>query len=98
MWKKKKIPELIKQNSSFDCHYDPIRQENWVQSLGREAPLEKGLATHSSILAGKIKWTEEPIELQSMELQKSQTRLTGQTNMRIFLYRQNYHFNIPYEY
>ena len=38
----------------------PAVQEIWVQSLGREDPLEKGMATHYSILAGKIPWTEEP--------------------------------------
>ena len=37
--------------------------ETWVQSLGREDPLEKEMATHSSILAWKIPWTEEPGEL-----------------------------------
>ena len=35
-------------------------QETWVRSLGREDPLEKGMATHSSILAWRILWTEEP--------------------------------------
>ena len=35
-------------------------QEMWVQSLGQEDSLEKGVATHSSILAGEIPWTEEP--------------------------------------
>ena len=35
-------------------------QEKWVQSLGREDPLEREMATHSSILAWKISWTEEP--------------------------------------
>jgi len=40
--------------------------ENWVQSLGREDPLEKEMATHSSILAWRIPWTEEPGRLQSM--------------------------------
>ena len=35
-------------------------QEVWVPSLGREGPLEKAMATHSSILAWKIPWTEEP--------------------------------------
>ena len=35
-------------------------QETWVQSLGGEGPLEKEMATHSSILAWKIPWTEEP--------------------------------------
>ena len=37
----------------------PAMHENWVQSLGWEDPLEKGMATHSSILAGKTPWTEE---------------------------------------
>ena len=44
----------------------PAMQETWVQSLGQENPLEKGLATHSSILAWEIPWTEEPGGLQSM--------------------------------
>ena len=48
-------------------------QETWVQSLGWEDPLENGMATHSSILAWEIPWTEEPVGLQSMGLQKSQT-------------------------
>ena len=38
----------------------PVMQETWVQSLGREDPLEKRMATHSSILAWRILWTEEP--------------------------------------
>ena len=38
----------------------PSMQETWVQSLGWEDPLEKGTATHSSILAWRIPWTEEP--------------------------------------
>ena len=38
----------------------PAARETWVQSLGREDPLEKGMATHSSILAWRIPWTEEP--------------------------------------
>jgi len=41
-------------------------QETWVQSLGREDSLEKGMATHSGILAWKIPWTEKPGELKSM--------------------------------
>ena len=48
----------------------PTMQETWVQSLGQEDPLEKGMATHSSILAWRIPWTEEPSWLQSMELQR----------------------------
>ena len=46
------------------------RQETWVPSLGREDPLEKEIATHSSILAWRIPWTEEPGGLQSMGLQR----------------------------
>ena len=42
------------------------RHETWVQSLGPEDPLVEGVATHSSILAWRIPWTEEPSELQSM--------------------------------
>ena len=38
----------------------PAVKETWIQSLGQEDPLEKGLATHSSILARRIPWTEEP--------------------------------------
>ena len=45
-------------------------QETWIQILGQEDPLEKGLATHSSILAWRIPWTEEPDRLQSMGLQR----------------------------
>ena len=47
----------------------PAVQETWVQSLGWEDPLEKGMATHSSNLAWRISWTEEPGRLQSMGLQ-----------------------------
>ena len=49
----------------------PAVQETWVLSLGWEDPLEKEMATHSSILAWKISWREEPCGLQSMGLQKS---------------------------
>ena len=48
----------------------PIMQETWVQSLDQEDPLEKGMATHSSILAWRIQWMEEPGGLQSMGLQR----------------------------
>ena len=48
----------------------PTMQETRVQSLGREDPLEKEMATHSSILAWKIPWMEEPGRLQSMGLQR----------------------------
>ena len=48
----------------------PAIQETWVPSLGWEDPLEKGMATHSSILAWRIPWTEEPGGLQSMGSQR----------------------------
>ena len=48
-------------------------KETWVQSLGWEDSLEKEMATHSSILAWRIPWTEEPGRLQSMDLQKNRT-------------------------
>ena len=47
----------------------PAMWETWVQSLGWEHPLEKGMATHSSILVGRIPWTEEPGSLQSVGVQ-----------------------------
>ena len=50
-------------------------QEMWFPSLGQEDPLEKEMATHSSILACEIPWTEEPGRLQSMGLQ-GQTALS----------------------
>ena len=49
----------------------PAMQETQVRSLGWEVSLEKGMATHSSILVCRIPWTEEPGELQSMELQRA---------------------------
>ena len=45
-------------------------QKTWVQSLGQEDPMEKGMATHSNILAWRAPWTEEPGGLQSMGLQR----------------------------
>ena len=48
----------------------PAMQEIWVGSLGREDPLEKGMAAHSSLLAWRILWTEEPGRPQSMGLQR----------------------------
>ena len=53
----------------------PAMQETRVQSLGEEDPLEKGMATYSSILAWRIPWAEEPGGLQSPGLQ-SETRLS----------------------
>ena len=51
----------------------PAMQETWVRSLGWEDPLEKGTATHSSILAWRILWTEELGGLQYMGSQESDT-------------------------
>ena len=51
-----------------------------VQSLGLEDPLEKEMATHSSILAWKIQWMEEPARLQSTGVPKSRTRLSDFTS------------------
>ena len=48
----------------------PAMQETWLRSLGQEDPLEKEMATQSSILAWKIPWTEEPGRLQSMRSQR----------------------------
>ena len=52
-------------------------QEMQIWSLGHEDPLEKEMATHSSILAWEIPWTEEPAGLLSMGSQKSWTRLSN---------------------
>ena len=51
----------------------PAMQETWVQFRGREDPLEKKVATHSTHLAWRIQWTEEPGGIQSVELQESYT-------------------------
>ena len=58
----------------------PVKQETQVRSLGQEDPREKGMATHSSILAWKIPWTEEPGRLQSMGSQR-----VGYEQSRAFL-------------
>ena len=56
-------------------HLMPAFQETGVRFPGQEDPLEKGMATHSSILACRVPWTEEPGGLLSLESQ-SQTRLS----------------------
>ena len=55
----------------------PAMQETWIQSLGQEDPLEKRMATHSSVLAWRIPWTEEPGGLVH-GVKKRQTRLSNQ--------------------
>ena len=57
-------------------------QETWVQYLGQEKPLEKGMATYSSILALKIPWTEEPVRLQSMQWQRVRQTEQLSTSMK----------------
>ena len=64
----------------------PTVQETWVQSLGQEDFLEKEMATHSSILAWKIPWTEEPGRLQSMgQTWLSDFTFTFLSNLHIIL-------------
>ena len=54
----------------------PAKQETWVQSLGWEDPLEEEMATHSSIPAWEIPWTEDPGRLQSMGSKKNWNQLS----------------------
>ena len=55
----------------------PVMQETQIQPLGQEDPLEKGMATHSSILAWRILWTEDPGGLQVHGITKSHTQLSN---------------------
>ena len=75
--------EIVSLNLSFEIYVTslvdqtvkhlPTMRETWVRFLDPEDPLEKEMATHSSILAWEIPWTEEPGRLQSMGLPQSQT-------------------------
>ena len=79
-------------NSVIEAQWSRIHllmQETQVPSLSLEDPLEKELATHSSVLAWEIPWTEEPRGLQSMESQDSQTRLSDWTASEIKVAGQN---------
>ena len=67
----------------------PAVQETWVRSLGREDPLEKGMATHSSILMWRIPWTEEPDRLQPIGLQRFAHDWS--TNTLYFYFQNNSH-------
>ena len=62
----------------------PAMWETWVQSLGQEDPLEKEMATHSSILAWKIPWREEPSRLQSRGSQR--VRHNSATSLLLFTF------------
>ena len=69
------IPDSAKKNKHVAAVAQrlkrlPAMQETWVQSPGWEDPLEKEMATHSSIFAWRIAWAEEPGGLQSMVLQR----------------------------
>ena len=64
----------------------PAVQENQVQSLGQEDPLEEGMATHSSILTWKIPWTEEPGRLWSMGLQRVRHDLVTKQQQNLSIY------------
>ena len=57
-------------------------QETWVRSLGQEGPLEKEVATHSSILVQEIPWTERPGGLQSMGLPRVRLDLATEQQQR----------------
>ena len=70
----------------------PAMQENWVWSLGWEDPLEKGMTTHSSILASEIPWTEEPDGLLIVESQVGQDWVTNTNIHKIVLFFTNYYF------
>ena len=60
------VPQCVKNPPTMQ-----EMQETWVQSLGWEDPLEEGMASHSSVLAWRIPWTEEPGRVQSMESQRA---------------------------
>ena len=75
--KRKKSASLIAQS----VKNLPTVQNTWVQSLGWEDPLEKEMATHSSILAWRIPWTEDPSGLQSMGSQR-----VGHDSLALFLH------------
>ena len=64
----------------------PVMQETWGQSLGQEDSLEKGMATHTCILAWRIPWTEEPDRLQSTGSQRVRHDLATSTFKLLFNY------------
>jgi len=74
----------------------PVKREAWVRSLGLEGPLEKEMATHSSILAWKIPWMEEPNGLQSKESQRVRHNWT--TSLSFSLWSQGILWSLRSEY
>ena len=81
-----KLPYIRASLTTQLVNHLPAMQETWVQFLGREDPLKKEMATHSSILAWRIPWTEEPGWLQSMGSQESDT--TQRLNHHHHVYKQ----------
>ena len=71
----------------------PAMQETQAQSLGQEDPLKKGMATHSSILAWRIQWTEEPGGLHSIRSQRVGHSLA--TNTHTHTHTQTHDKNAP---
>ena len=71
------------------------RHEIRVQSLGQEDALEKGMATHSSILAWRIPWTEEPAGLQSTELHRVRYNWSNLAHRHAYFIKQLYQKNTP---
>ena len=80
----------------------PIMRETQVQSLGQEDPLEKEIATHSSTLAWKIPWTEEPGRLQSMGLlffffsETAEMFIFQQLSFSTYMWTQSFDFSHAY--
>ena len=72
----------------------PTVQEIWVQSLGRENLLEKGMATHSNILAWKIPWTEEPDRLQSIRHDWATSLCFSFPFQHLLLFEGNYKYSL----
>ena len=77
LWQGRELPLVAQTVKNL-----PAMQETWVQSLGLEDSQEKGMATHSSILAWRIPWTEESGRLQSMGWQRVQHDRTTNTLTR----------------
>ena len=59
-----------RQSTEASLVTQPAVQETWVRSVGQEDPLEKEMATHSSVLAWRIPWAEKPGRIQSMGSQR----------------------------
>ena len=71
----------------------PAMQETWIWFLGQEDPLEKGMTTHSSLLAWEIPWTEQPGGLQSMGSQRVRHNWATNTLMDIWMVTDLCHYN-----